>query len=429
LLQLILVYETDFDSRFVPTTLDNILPSPEALWHAETFESWQHEKRKLFKVRPISEDYLTNYQEMPMARVALEALHQKHLVPGMEPEFMRIILIHALIDWHFSTVSFFSRSFRNDLKLKDKTVAPYVPLKEKQQTTISYSAANPEIARWRNMACDSLDILHWDAIARSSAVAGHEGPVFLNLNLARLVLLCPVRELQAFFLAGVQERLTWKPSNGILKAMEQAKTNEQVILCWAIRDRYKARLAVLHASGVFWHVRRYSSKSFGEPFAVFLASLVLWAYGKYAPKLNSLMNLNQAYENASPKSNLKSPASSRQIVGDINNQGDRAFSTEGTPDPDTDEDESSSGSDSPLPVPKTFPSVMNIDRPFDDELAQYFIRSGENICAFMEGIGNICAPENSSKILTEGASLLRRRCKTWTISENYAAALDAVAML
>src|SRR5690606_14469586 len=54
---------------------------------------------------------------------------------------------------------------------------------------------------------------------------------------------------------------------------------QQTVLTWAHQDRYKARLAVIHAGAVFWHIRRYASHSIMEPFTVFLAALVLWAFG------------------------------------------------------------------------------------------------------------------------------------------------------
>jgi hypothetical protein len=47
---------------------------------------------------------------------------------------------------------------------------------------------------------------------------------------------------------------------------------------WAIRDQFKARLAIVHAGAMFWHVRRYSTNSFAEPFAIYMSTLVIWAY-------------------------------------------------------------------------------------------------------------------------------------------------------
>jgi hypothetical protein len=72
------------------------------------------------------------------------------------------------------------------------------------------------------------------------------------------------------------------------------------------------------------------------------------------------------------------------------------------------------------------PAFMHIDRPFDDELAQHFIRAAEHTRAFMEGVGDLCNT-TQTLVLEEGIRILRKRCRTWPISETYVSILKAMA--
>lgn len=55
-----------------------------------------------------------------------------------------------------------------------------------------YVGEIPDFVEWRNCTCDSLDLLHWKALSGSIKSGGFEGPAFLQLHLARLVILVPV---------------------------------------------------------------------------------------------------------------------------------------------------------------------------------------------------------------------------------------------
>lgn len=50
------------------------------------------------------------------------------------------------------------------------------------------------------------------------------------------------------------------------------------VLQWAIQDQFKAQLSVIHAGALLWHVRRFSTESFMEPFGIYISTLLLWAY-------------------------------------------------------------------------------------------------------------------------------------------------------
>ncbi|EAT81781.1 hypothetical protein SNOG_10387 [Parastagonospora nodorum SN15] len=58
------------------------------------------------------------------------------------------------------------------------------------------------------------------------------------------------------------------------------------------------------------------------------------------------------------------------------------------------------------------PRFLHLDRPLDDELVQTFVRSGHRISAYISRIGNISDPGAPSKILEEGINLLAGRPRT-----------------
>lgn len=129
----------------------------------------------------------------------------------------------------------------------------------------------PLYSKWRNSACDCLDILHWTANSTIARAAGLEHPTVLHLHASRLVLLTPFREIRSLASSLALERTPWS---------EHRRTIEwHYIWRWVKHDQHKARLAIIHAGTTLWHVRRYSTNAFHEPMAAFDATLTLWAYG------------------------------------------------------------------------------------------------------------------------------------------------------
>ena len=78
------------------------------------------------------------------------------------------------------------------------------------------------------------------------------------------------------------------------------------------------------------------------------------------------------------------------------------------------------------PYSPRIPSFMHIDRPFDDEIAQHFISSGELMKVFLEGVGELCSSTGPKLVLREGAQILRKT-SMWSIAENYATRLESLA--
>lgn len=183
-------------------------------------------------------------------------------------EFSHILLIHALYHRMWEVGENFCRplSFWNPTA-KKQSLDSAIP------SGSVWLPGIPSYSKWRNSACDCLDILHWAANSTIAQAAGMEHPTVLHLHASRLVLLTPFREIRYLATSLAQETIRWG---------EHQRTVEwHYIGRWVKHDQYKARLAIIHAGTTLWHVRRYSTNAFHEPGAVFLAVLTLWAYGYY----------------------------------------------------------------------------------------------------------------------------------------------------
>jgi hypothetical protein len=200
--------------------------------------------------------------------------------------------------------------------------------------------------RWRNAACDCLDILHWNANSVIGAASGMEHTTVLHLHLARVILLTPFRDIV---------RLAYESTDASeYHSDHDLEKLSGKIKAWVLEDQHKARLAIIHAGALFWHVRRYSMNGFYEPSSVFLASLALWVYGTFA----------------------------RPTV------------------PTRDDDPA-------MEADLTLPESMQLDRPADDELVQIFVRRGNEMKANILGVGHLCGPLGPERVLFEGCRLLR----------------------
>lgn len=277
-------------------------------------------------------------------------------------EFSRIILIHGLYQrlWEvqrylMQPLTYWTPSAKRS---KPEDVIP----KEMWLPDI------PWFSKWRNSTCDSLDILHWSANSVIGAASGLEHPTVSHLHLARVILLTPLEDIQRFaFSMSRMKSLT----------DDQISTHRKMIRRWALNDQHKARLAMIHAGCLFWHIRRYSASAFYEPHAVLLAGLSLWAFGTFMDP-----------DNANSK----------------------------VPEPSFAEDETS------------LPTSINLDRPADDELVQTFIRRGGKMLAMMSGVGDVCGIEGPDRILKETIKLLRT-LTNWGCSGNAIRVLSSLSQV
>lgn len=316
--------------------------------------------------RSISQrmDITDQYLESPSLHEVVQILYVEKRLQSSMGEFSRILCIHAL----------FRRTWEVEAYFK-QPLTLWSPVAEKQDiksTETSSPVWLPGIqtySRWRNSACDCLDILHWHANSVIGAASGMEHPTVLHLHLARVVLLTPFAQIVQ--LAHLMTEQSEPKSD-----LEIVETRNHVRR-WAMEDQHKARLAMIHAGVLFWHVRRYSTDAFYEPSSVFLATLALWAYGTFAQNTSG-------------------------ATGDSHS-------------PQVDED-----AESP------FPTSMALDRPADDELVQLFVKRGSLMRANITGVGNLCSAKGPGRVLIEGRKLLVG-LKCWAYSRRAVRTLALLA--
>lgn len=217
----------------------------------------------------------------------------------------------------------------------------------------------PSYSKWRNSACDCLDILDWAANGTISKAAGPEPPTVLHLHAARVLLLAPFREVRSLVTSLTTGKLQWSQREKVLEW--------QYIWRWVKHDQYKARLSIVHAGATLWHVQRYSTSATHEPVTVFLAVLILWAYGSCG----------------ACNSQISSPH-------DLTSR---------------------------LP-PLRESSSIQLDRPCDDKLVQLFVREGQSMQGNLTGVGDICARGAPEKILRLGCDILSN-LTAWGLSKRF----------
>lgn len=221
----------------------------------------------------------------------------------------------------------------------------------------------PSYSKWRNSACDCLDILHWTANGTIAKANGREHPTILHLHTARIIILAPFREIRLLVNLLLTRGVDWEDRQRIIEW--------HYLLRWIKHDQYKARLAVIHAGSVLYHVRKYSTHAFHEPVAIFLAVLTLWTYGL-------------CYKQASGEA-----MTSRR--------------------------DSNSG-----------PSAIKLDQPCSDELVQSFVREGHRMTGMLTNVGDICAPHGPEQILRVGCEALSA-LHCWGISKEFMVTLMRLA--
>ncbi|RYO58563.1 hypothetical protein AA0113_g7647 [Alternaria arborescens] len=240
--------------------------------------------------------------------------------------------------------------------------------------------------KWRNSACDCLDVLHWPANSKVARHSGFEHHTILQLHLARLIILAPTSAIQKF----ASGSASIENIQGDRDSQSSATARIQV-LQWVIRDHCKARLCLVHCGALFWHIRRYSCSSLLEPYAVYIATLVLWAFC-------ICMQLPEAAE---------------------------AIASESDEEPE--------------------PSFLHLDRPLDDELVQTYVRMGHKMSAYIANVGSLEHEAAPMRIAREGISLLAKDtehasgsdysstsrakdvCYTWGIERSYISLLHLLA--
>ncbi|KAM0447601.1 hypothetical protein ACHAO4_008928 [Trichoderma viride] len=305
---------------------------------------------------------------------AIEMLYIEKRLPENLSEFSNILIIHGI--W---------RRTKEVIVQHQTLLVNWIPIasiqaREAHQSPLAetWPPSNPTLSKWRNSACDCLDILHWRANSKAAGAGGLEHPTIMYLHLSRLILLTPVTQIQ-----------TLATNSSVANASDIARSQgytdaSNCVLKWAMNDSFKARLAIIHAGSLFWHIRRYSRRSFLEPFAIYTATLVIWAYSisvQFAKQQEELQ--------AAPLSESLQPTTAVQdedLYSEVN--------------------------------------IIYIDRPCDDEMVQLYLRHGDKMSAHMARVGVITEASASSRILREGIRLLENG--TWEVDGVYIEVLTAL---
>lgn len=231
------------------------------------------------------------------------------------------------------------------------------------------------LSQWRNSACDCLDIIHWSANSKAVAAWGWEHSTILHLHLSRILILTPLAHIQTL-------ATSWRFRDPSIDSDPgRATKTRELVLRWAIQDQYRARLSVVHAGCLLWHVRRYSTRAFLEPYAIYVSTLVLWAYSIAL----QLYNYHEAAIAPVSPVSTHVPTGS-QTTDDTSSTHDPTAANEIDPDALT--------------------TVVHLDRPLDDELVQLYIRWGGKMTAHLSHVGDVSGTTAPRKILEEGYRLL-----------------------
>ncbi|KAG8671679.1 hypothetical protein FPOAC1_004933 [Fusarium poae] len=335
----------------------------------------------------------------------LEALHLLYMEkrqPSSLTEFGNIVMIHAVCRRTKEA------AYQYETALSRWTpVAHIEPCSESSTVAESWPPSLEIITRWRNSACDCLDILHWKANGKAANAGGSEHPTILLLHLSRLYLLAPCKHLQKVATLATLS----KANNGTHEIAGYSEAYAHLHR-WANVDQYKARLSIVHAGALMWHIRRYSGNGFIEPHAIYLATLLVWAYSAFTSRMTEQEPLQDA-----------GVARLRQDLASHVPQGPGNVGTIPQFD-DGDEEEDPE------------PAFIHLDRPCDDEMVQTYIRLGHKMKGYMQRVGDICSTDAPSKILKEGIRLLshtRAKEKAWGIEVSFVRGLtgllDATAAL
>lgn len=309
------------------------LPCHESLWAASSCEEWKNLSAK--------------YPEVGSLNSALQRLYVEKTLLPVTGEFSRILLIHGL----------FRRLWEVESYLKHP-LSQWTPTAQKQsaealaKSSPVWLPSIPTYSQWRNSACDCLDILHWSANASIGTASGIEHPTVLHLHFARVVLLTPHKQI-----------VTLAKHLANIEHSDKSNQQNQIIRRWALQDQYKARLAMIHAGVLFWHIRRYSASGFYEPASLAIATLTLWAFS--------------AFSDPTRLSNGVEPTS-RETSSNQENPGEE----------------------------DSVCDIILLDRPTDDELVQQFVREGHKMRANMNGVGDLYGKHGPERVLVEGRKLL-----------------------
>jgi hypothetical protein len=360
-----LVYHADARPLLRLSDANIPLPCHERLWSARNVKTWLSVGREQPKFLVPS----------PTLIEAAQGLYVEKAVARERGEFARILIIHALLH----------RMWEVEHYLSDP-LSHWEPVAARQNCNDVlpddvWLPANKTYTKWQNSTCDALDVLHWQANSTIALANGFEHPTILHLHIARIVCLVPYTEIVSLARHVAANN---GPDHG---ALVDPSTQRKIasIQRWTAEHQYKARLSVIHAGAILWHLRRFSTDAFYEAPAIALATLTLWAFGVFGNKHGQTRHVNDTSPSDGSRHGL---ADTRPFDNGNDGMGDRS------------EDLSADNNDD------SCPDMILLDRPADDELVQQFIRRGDSMEARLSGVGDLFAGKGPELVLWEGSKLL-----------------------
>lgn len=385
LLDCMAVYHQDQKPFLSLEDMQGRLPCSEELWDAASEDEWKQLRPKIEANPPINE--------------AMHRLYVNKKVKADIGEFSRVLLLHGIYHETWAVAKYHRRSLSSWIPSAEK------PLPESSGNSSHPSAErslylpeNPLYSKWRNAACDCIDTLHWAANATIAQNSGAEHATVFHLHASRIVLLTPFGEIGAL----ARSMASWANNNKHdTQPLPELSRLESKVFQWVQRDAHKARLAMIHAGALYWHVRRFSKAAFYEPSAVYLATLAMWAYASYTALATKALAHNR--RPGSSRSGSPSPTPPDGISPSVQSNGDSML-----------------GDD---------PTFIRLDRPNDDEMVQLYVRNGHpsRMKANVTGVGNLSSPMGPERVLREGCKILAPMALTWGVAHEYVRILSAMA--
>jgi hypothetical protein len=329
------------------------LPCHEKLWNAKGPNEWLEVASKL--------------KDAPTLQTVLHKLYSGESPDNNLGDFARIFTTHALCRQALDV------RHQDEQMIWRKAIGHGANTLEWQDQTTCGNPHRVSSEVWRNSTLDCLDIMHWHAHEMAIRDWGLEPGQVLHLHLTRLILLTPFQDIEKLILLRTTNMNSASPGwlKIFLRDTRAHQSSMTTVARWLRQDYFKARLAVVHAGALLWHMRRYSVGSHFEPFAIYMACVTIWAYGTYCRLLED--------SHAAPPPPVSGIAEDNLLL----------------------------------------PPMIQIDRPCDDELVQTFIRQGNKIPPYMTGVGFICESGSAARVPTIGADLLGVRCYPWVLCEKY----------
>ncbi|KAL1617878.1 hypothetical protein SLS56_010800 [Neofusicoccum ribis] len=367
-----MAYQMDQKPFLSMDDMHSPLPCNEHLWASQNEEEWANLRRSTERNPPIA-----------------EAVHTLFVRKEVKPdigEFSRVLLLHGIYHETWTVARYHRRSLSSWIPSADDALDRSAPEYQERPQNVAdksiYIPENPLYSKWRNAACDCLDVLHWAANATIAQHSGSEHNTVCHLHSSRVILLTPISEIVS---------LAKSMATSDRQSLPQLTKLESKVSLWVQKDQHKARLAMIHAGAVWWHVRRFSKAAFYEPSSVFLSTLAMWAYASYTSLTNSFARTDSRSGSESPSpgalSSTNFPSSDMTTLSDDLDQ----------------------------------PTFIRLDRPNDDEMVQLFVRNGDpsRMKAHVSGVGNLLSPLGPERVLREGCKILSRMTLTWGSANEY----------